>query len=101
MSPQIAFRKVTPEGLSVIVEEYGGLRLLLLTKDLPGRFVRPVQVLGVAGADTNTSPVTWRIEYEPMEKEDWTPHLAEWLNKRGYQAGVFDQFGNFRVKAAA
>ena len=101
MCPQIAFRKVTPDGLSVIVEEFGGLRLLLLTKDLPGKPARPVQVLGVAGVDTSTSAVTWRVEYEPMESEDWTPNLTKWLSKRGYLVGMFDQYGNFRDQRVA
>jgi hypothetical protein len=37
MAPRIAFRKVTPDGLSVDVEQYENLRLLLLTKELPGK----------------------------------------------------------------
>jgi len=100
MSPRIAFKKTTPEGLAVDIEEYEGQRLLLLTKTLPGSMVRAAQIVGLAGREINTPTVTWYYEYEPLPPSLPIARVTRFLESRGYTVGVFDQFGNFHSKAA-
>jgi hypothetical protein len=97
---RLAFKKTTPDGLAVDVEEVEGLQLLLVTKTLPGSTARAVQILGVAGQEINTPTLTWYYEYEPLPKTVSVSRLAKSLESRGYTVGTFDQFGNFRMKAA-
>jgi hypothetical protein len=99
MSPRLAFRKATPDGLSVDIEEFEGIELLLLTKETPGQ-PRSAQVMGVASKEVNTPTVTWYYEYEPLPANISISRLAKWLESKGYVFGIFDQFGNFRKKAA-
>lgn len=99
MSPRVAFTKQTPEGLSIDLEEFEGLRLLLLTKPKSGAGLRPAQLLGVAGAEINTPTITWYYEYEPLPRTAPETRIVRWLQSKGYSVGVFDQFGNFRAKA--
>jgi hypothetical protein len=100
MSPRLAFSKRTPEGLSVEVESFGDVRLLLLAKTESGGFEKAVQVLGVAGREVNTPTLTWYYEYEPLPRDISWPKLQAWLEMRGCRVGTFDQFGNFHLKAA-
>lgn len=100
MSPRIAFRKTTPEGLSVDIEEFEGNQLLLLTKEIPGTMKRAAQVMGLAIREINTPTVTWYYEYEMLPSTVSMSRLAKVLESRGYTLGFFDQFGNFRAKAA-
>ncbi|MBM4432344.1 MAG: hypothetical protein FJ026_18650 [Chloroflexi bacterium] len=100
MSPRIAFKKTTPEGLAVDVEEFEGQRLLLLTKNMPGGVARAAQIIGIAGQEINTPTVTWYYEYEPLPTTLAVGRVTKYLESRGYKVGVFDQFGNFRAKAA-
>lgn len=100
MSPRIAFKKTTPEGLAVDIEEYEGHRLLLLTKVLPGSMVRAAQVVGIALQEVNTPTLTWYYEYEPLPASLPMTRIIKFLEGRGYKVGVFDQFGNFHIKAA-
>lgn len=99
MSPRLAFNKVTPDGLEIEIEEFEGLRLLLLAKNVPGGKVRPVQVMGVALREVNTPTLIWYYEYEPLPRTLSTSHLTHWLKDHGYTVGTFDQFGNFRQAA--
>lgn len=98
--PRLAFKKVTPDGLSVDIEEVDGLQLLLVTKTLAGSTARAVQILGVAGQEIDTPTLTWYYEYESLPKAVSKSRLAKTLESRGYTVGTFDQFGNFRPKAA-
>ena len=100
MSPRIAFKKTTPEGLAVDIEEFEGQRLLLLTKTMPGGVARAAQIIGIAGQEINTPTVTWYYEYEPLPATLSISRVTKYLEGRGYKVGVFDQFGNFRAKAA-
>jgi hypothetical protein len=100
MSPRIAFKKTTPEGLAVDIEEFESYRLLLLTKNMPGGVARAAQVIGLAGQEINTPTVTWYYEYEPLPANMPLSRITKFLESRGYKVGVFDQFGNFRAKAA-
>jgi len=100
MSPRIAFKKTTPEGLAVDIEEFEGQRLLLLTKTMPGGVARAAQIVGIAGQEINTPTVTWYYEYEPLPATLSISRVTKYLEGRGYKVGVFDQFGNFRAKAA-
>ena len=100
MSPRIAFKKTTPEGLAVDIEEFEGQRLLLLTKTMPGGVARAAQIVGIAGQEINTPTVTWYYEYEPLPATLSFSRVTKYLEGRGYKVGVFDQFGNFRAKAA-
>jgi hypothetical protein len=100
MSPRIAFKKTTPEGLAVDIEEFEGIRLLLLTKNLPGSAARAAQIVGLAGQEINTPTVTWYYEFEPLPTNVSLGRVTRFLENRGYKVGVFDQFGNFRAKAA-
>jgi len=100
MAPRIAFRKVTPDGLSVDIEQYENLRLLLLTKELPGKRTQAVQVIGVAVQELNSPTITWYYEYEPLPQDIPLAKVNRWLQTQGYLVGVFDQFGNFQEKAA-
>jgi hypothetical protein len=100
MSPQLAFRKTTPDGLSIDLEEYEDMKLLLLTKQSPSGDQRFAQVLGVAGGEVNTPTVVWYYEYQPLPKTTVFARVAKWLEMRGYTVGSFDQYGNFRSKAA-
>lgn len=100
MSPRLAFRKATRDGLLVDIKEFEGLRLLLLAKDMPGGTARAVQVLGVALREINTPSFTWYLEYEPLPRTLSVSRLTDWLERHGFAVGVFDQFGNFRRKVA-
>lgn len=99
MSQRLPFRKVTPEGLSVDVEEFEGLSILLLTKSVSGALAKPAQIVGIAGKEINSPTLTWYYEYEPLPRQI-VPRLTQYLEMCGYSVGVFDQFGNFRAKAA-
>ena len=99
MSMRLPFRKVTPEGLSVDIEEFEGLSILLLTKSVSGAMAKPAQVVGVAVKEINSPTLTWYYEYEPLPK-GMSPRLTQYLEMCGYSVGIFDQFGNFRAKAA-
>ncbi len=100
MSPRLAFRKTTPDGLSIDIEEFEGRRFLLLTKDAPGSEGRPAQILGVAGAEINTATITWYYEYEMLPRDVSRARLWSFLESLGYKVGVFDQFANFQSKVA-
>lgn len=95
MSPRVPFRKQTPDGLSIDIEEYDGLPVLLLTKELPGAVDRAAQVMGIADKEVNTPTVAWYYEYRPLPKPSLMRPLAKWLENHGYRVGTFDQFGNF------
>ena len=100
MSPRLPFQKVTPEGLCVDVEEYEGQQILFLSKDVPTTAPRPCQVLGIAVAEVNSSSVSWYYEYDLLPRTVSRARLERWLQSRGYRVGIFDQFGNFRERAA-
>jgi len=101
MSPRLVFRKITADGLYIEIEEYNGLKLLLLTKDMAGMRARPVQVLGVARTEGSQNTLRWYYEYVPLPTDISPRQLDAWLHDRGYVMGVFDQFGNFVEKQAA
>lgn len=100
--PRLAFKKVTPDGLSVDNEEVDGMTLLIVTKtgNYGNTTVRYAQILGVAGQEIDTPTLTWYYEYESLPKAVSKSRLAKTLESRGYTVGTFDQFGNFRPKAA-
>ena len=100
MSPRIAFHKLTREGLHVEVEMFENTRLLVLSKTASGPFQKTVQVRGIAGEETRSQNSTWYYEYVPLPGTVSPSRLRAWLELRGYQVGVFDQFGNFRARAA-
>jgi hypothetical protein len=100
VSPRVAFTKKTPEGLMVDIEEFEGYRLLLLTKGRSGSGARNAQLLGVAGNEINSPTITWYYDYEPLPDMTTEERAVRWLEGRGYALGFFDQFGNFRAKAA-
>ena len=99
MALRLPFRKVTPEGLSVDIEQFEGLSVLILTKNAPGASAKPAQIIGLALREINTPTITWYYEYDPLPREI-LPRLVQHLEMIGYSVGVFDQFGNFRAKAA-
>ena len=100
MPLRIAFQKLTHEGLSVDVEVCEGEHILFLGKDAPRAEARPIHILGVAGREMNTATLVWHYEYEPLPRNLATPRLVRHLESLGYIVGMFDQFGNFRKKAA-
>ena len=100
MSPSLSFAKVTPGGLCVDVEEWEGQQILFLSKDLPTTALRPCQILGTATHEINDSTVSWHYDYELLPRTMPRARLEHWLQNRGYQVGMFDQFSNFAVKAA-
>jgi hypothetical protein len=98
MPLRIGFHKLTREGLSVDIEEYEGVPILILGKDEPRE--RPIQILGVAGREVNTGTLLWHYEYEPLPGNIPFSRLARYLESLGYTVGLFDQYCNFRRKAA-
>ena len=100
MPSRIAFQKLTHEGLSVDVEDFEGQPILFLGKDAPRAQARPIQILGVAVREINTATLLWHYEYEPFPSATANPRLIRHLESLGYIVGTFDQFGNFRKKAA-
>lgn len=100
MALRLAFRKVTPEGLDLLVLELDGLPILLLTKVRPTSGERLVQVMGVVSGEVRTSGPNWYYEYAALPREISSRHLTTWLENQGYCVGVFDQYGNFQAPAA-
>lgn len=100
--PLLAFRKTTPEGLSVDVERFDiegvSIDVLILTKEAPNGKARCAQVIGIAGKEVNTPGVTWYYEYKPLPWTISKPKLVRFLESRSYIVGTFDQFGNFVPK---
>ena len=100
MALRIPFRKLTHEGLSVDIEVFRGFSILFLGKDVRSEQSRPIQILGIAGREVNTSSLVWYYEYEPLPASISRPLLVQQLEQRGFRVGVFDQFGNFQSKVA-
>jgi len=61
---------------------------------------RAVQVLGIVVAEVSTPDHAWYYEYELLPPTISLRRLAAYMDQRGYQLGVFDQYGNFQPKAA-
>lgn len=99
MAARIAFRKVTPDGLTVETIEFEEYRLLLLTKDMPRSTGRAVQVMGVALREVSSPGKMSYYEYESLPKYLSPARLYDWLRNLGYTTGTFDQYGNFRKVA--
>ena len=99
MALRVPFRQLTPEGLSIHIEDYEGYRILLLVKDVPGQAGRATQVMGVATEKTRGSQANWYYEYEPLPTTLSRKTMIAWLERRGYTLGLFDQYGNFEKAA--
>jgi hypothetical protein len=100
MPARLAFTKTTAEGLAVEVLDYDDLALLLLTREVPSGVQRGAQLLGVAVREVNSPTLAWYYEYEPIPRHVNLERLYDFVRLNGYTLGVFDQFGNFKAKAA-
>ncbi|MBC7237159.1 MAG: hypothetical protein H5T69_15060 [Chloroflexi bacterium] len=99
MSPHLVFRKVTPDGLAVEIQEFDGYPLLLLGQQKHSGPARPVQIMGIAKEEKASLAGNWYYEYDPLPKTLSLTRVTKWLQEHGYVVGVFDQFGNFRRAA--